>query len=200
MEQDNFHKRYGDNSIMAPFKCGHWHKVYYNGQQTLRERLAQAERSLCPDCKTKKLKKENVHIFIPWGYYKEHLSHARNIVKGKYDKTNNTIELWLPKQRFDEYVAETSRRYYEINNTPPQNNTSTLIIYIKGNTMPIKDNLKELGAKWNGKFWQFTVTVALQIDDKRNVWVPTNINPEYYSLKTKLEKLGCIADYSKISW
>ena len=111
MAQDSFHKRFGDNSTMAPFACGHMHLVYYNGESTKLERLRQAEHSLCPKCKIEKLKKENVHIFVPYGYYNDHLRNARNIVKGKYDKSNNTIELWIPKKKADEYLAESGRRY-----------------------------------------------------------------------------------------
>lgn len=200
MEQKEFHKRFGDKSIMAPFKCGHLSLVYYNGEATKIARLSQAERSLCPKCKEKKLKRENVHIFIPYRYYKEHLINARNIIKGEYDKSNNTIELWLPQARVDEFVAESKRRYYQILNTPIKSNRSVLTICIKGNTMPVKDQLKALGAKWSGKQWIFAREVTVEIDRNNNVWIPPNINKEYYDLIEKLEKLGCIADYSKITW
>ena len=92
------------------------------------------------------------------------------------------------------------RRYYEINNTPPHNNESTLTILIKGNTRPIKDKLKELGARWTGNYWVFIMTVQLEIDDRYNVWIPAEKNPEYYDLRKELEALDCIADYSKVSW
>ena len=200
MESKDFNKRFGDNSIMAPFMCGHSHIIYYNGSQTLKARLAQAEKSLCPDCKKKKLKKENEHIFVPYTYYKEHLKKARNIVVGEYDKETKEIELWVPKNKAAEYAAERIRRYYEINNTPPHNNESTLTILIKGNTRPIKDKLKELGARWTGNYWVFIITVQLEIDDRYNVWIPAEKNPEYYDLRKKLEALDCIADYSKVSW
>ena len=200
MKQDIFHKKLGDNSIMAPFACGHMHLIYYNGESSKLERLCQAEKSLCPKCKTEKLKKDNIHIFVPYGYYKDHLTTARNIVKGNFDNRNKTIELWLPQNKVDEFVAETGRRYYEINNTPPQNNRSELTIIVKGNTKPIKDQLKNLGAKWDGKHWIITVSVHLGIDNNHNVWIPKERNDPYYIIIYKLEQLGCIPDYSKINW
>jgi len=203
MAQNNFHKKFGDKSIMAVFKCGHKSLVYYNGQKTLNERIEQAERNLCPDCKREKLMRENEHIFVPWWYYKANLENARNIVKGKYDPETKKIELWIPKKKAAEYMAEKLRRYFQPINTPVQNNRCTMRIIVKGNTDPIRKELRQLGAKWSEKYncwFFFDIDIIIELDKYHNVYVPIESNPRYNELTSKLKELNCIPDYSKIDW
>lgn len=203
MAKSDYHKKYGDNQFTAIWKCGHRYPVYYNGKSSLNSRLMEAEKRLCPQCRDERLKKENEHIFVPWWYYKAHLENARNIVKGEYDPETKKIELWIPKKKAAEYMAEKLRRYFQPINTPVQNNRCTMKIIVKGNTEPIQRELRQLGAKWSERYhcwFFFDIDVSVEIDKRHNAYIPPESNPKYESLITKLKELKCIPDYSRINW
>lgn len=203
MTHNDYENRYGENKYMAPHKCGHSEPIYYHGKQDLRRRLIQAENSLCSKCKAKKLKKENERIFVPYWYYKKHLLHARNIVKGEYDKDSGKIELWVPKNKAAEYTAERLRRYYRPINSPVVCNRCTMKIMVIGNTEPISSQLEKLGGKKSTKYnawFFFDFDLIIEFDRNHNGFIVPGCNPSYEYTVSELRKLDCIPDYSKIDW
>ena len=122
MAKNSYQERLGFNSTKAVFMCGHKSNIYFKGEQMMLKMMAETEKKLCPDCRKERLKKVNKHVWIPFWYYREHLEHARNIITGGYNKETKEIEVWLPPKKLQEYVEYINRIYYEIHNSPIQNN------------------------------------------------------------------------------
>ena len=184
------------NKYYALFSCGHKGYIHYHGRADLYNQLAKAEKSgLCPVCKMKQLKKNNVLVEMSYGEFMDKYNHKRGIVKGNYNNDTKKVEVYLPDKLAKEYIAEKERIYYDAEVIARDNNNNIVVaLFLKGNSFKIKDTLKQIGFKWKNKRWQKEISVfpALFDEKKTDKWLPPQNNPEFYSDINKLKDLGCV--------
>lgn len=187
----------------AVFSCGHRGYIYYKARTELYQKLAKAESSgLCPECRAKELMQTNVMVKMKYCEYIRSYRGKRGIITGAYDKESKLIEVYLPQKLAKEYIEKKERVYYDAETIGVDDNNNTVIVlFIKGNSFRIKDDLKKLGYKWKNKRWQKELVVfPTPIDDNsKNKWLSPHDNPEFYKEIDLLKDLGCIEELISLS-
>ncbi len=197
MGRENLKKYY------AKFSCGHRGYISYYGTSDLMKKLAKIEKDgLCPDCKAKELKENATLLLLPYHVYKEKFAHKRNVMTGRYLKDSKKIEVYLPDKLAKEFLAEEEKVFYDAEYIGEDENGYKIIsLFIKGNSYRIRDELKKLGFIWKNKFWRKEMIVFLSYyENTQSQWMPPEDNPEFYSVIKKLEKIGCIANFTKLNF
>ncbi len=184
------------NKYYALFSCGHKGYIYYHGRSDLYNQLAKAESSgLCPICKMKQIKENNVLVEMSYGEFIEKYNHKRGVIKGEYNKDTKKIKVYLPNNLAKEFFLEKERIYYDAEViSHDDNNNIVIALFIKGNSFKIKDTLKQMDYRWKNNRWQKEIVVfPTLLDGKaKEKWLSPQRNPEFHSEIKKLTDLGCI--------
>lgn len=181
--------------IYVRFSCGHEGYAKYYSRQSMMKTVQEAEeKGLCPECKRKKFLKEADEIVVPYSDYKEYFDGRRGVLLGKYNKSNNTIQIFAKKELVEKYKAEKEKVYICAEFDRFDNNKNIIIsVYVCGNSYSHKEYLKKQGFKWIKNYWRKNVVVFPKLNDKtKEYWLPPEDNPEFYQLLLILRSQGFI--------
>ena len=176
------------------FSCGHRDYIRYTDRSDMLIKMHKAKKSgICSKCRRTEFYTNSEEIEVSYSDFKKYFEHHRGVEKGIYNRKTNKIKLRVIRPLLENYNARKEEAYIDAEyNGKDKNGNDSIIVFLKGNSYPIKEQLKSLGFRWVNKRWQRVVIVFPDYSGEQPI-LTYKENTELVQVIEELEKLGCIS-------